>query len=520
MQCRLDYPRSIRLITIYPAPSQPDEDGSVQPLVAQMTSEPLSGLNMQYEALSYVWGSAETPRSITIVFVQSDNRASTFECSITENLWNALCALRSTNQPRTVWTDALCINQNDIPEKNAQVAQIRDVYANAKRTVAYLGPPFDGLDALVAYRDCYKTKTSWIGRPPAPGGHFMRFVPERGIVRVNQKPHRIVASLISIIIPYLYLRYGIAYIATKSFAKRIAMAFTAINAAFTLPLLFSQFRSFDRNEPEVLFSPDQLICGLAEFFARPWFRRAWIVQECVVFPSVYFRVGREEFDIEDILRMVRERVELKSFIAWSAPTASHLVCFQRMIDMRLERSERQSALSLSTLIQWTWNYGLVEEASNPRDKIFALLGLVDENAEFFVNYVLQLHEVFWHYGRVRSQRAGAFMLLEDPRRHDELSMPSWVPDFSKTSHCRLYGFNGFYDSCHRIPVQAYELSIDGSSLEVNAIVLGGVDFLGRLYEPMSIESSEIRHAFFLRDAESLDRVSSTGLTGLINSLKP
>jgi hypothetical protein len=111
------------------------------------------------------------------------------------------------------------------------------------------------------------------------------------------------------------------------------------------------------------------------------------------------------------------------------------------------------------------------------------------------------------------------MLLEDPRRHDELSMPSWVPDFSKTSHCRLYGFNGFYDSCHRIPVEAYELSIDGSSLEVNAIVSGGVDFLGRLYEPMSIESSEIRHAFFLRDAESLDRGSSTGLTGLINSLK-
>jgi hypothetical protein len=160
MQCRLNYPRSIRLITIYPAPPQPDEDGSVQPLVPQMTSEPLSGLNMQYEALSYVWGSAETPRSITIVFVQSDNRASTFECSITENLWNALCALRSTNQPRTVWTDALYISQNDIPEKNAQVAQIRDVYADAKRTIAYLGPPFDGLDALVAYRDCYKTKTS------------------------------------------------------------------------------------------------------------------------------------------------------------------------------------------------------------------------------------------------------------------------------------------------------------------------------------------------------------------------
>jgi hypothetical protein len=110
-------------------------------------------------------------------------------------------------------------------------------------------------------------------------------------------------------------------------------------------------------------------------------------------------VGREEFDIEDISRMVRERVELKSFIAWSAPTASHLVCFQRMIDMRLERSERQPALSLSTLIQWTWNYGLAEEASNPRDKIFALLGLVDKNAEFFINYVLQPHEVFWHYGR-------------------------------------------------------------------------------------------------------------------------
>jgi hypothetical protein len=81
-----------------------------------------------------------------------------------------------------------------------------------------------------------------------------------------------------------------------------------------------------------------------------------------------------------------------------------------------------------------------QEVTNPCDKIFALLGLLDENnPEYYVDYSLEAHEIFWRYARILSQSSEGFMLLEDPRRHDGSSMPSWVPDFVKTD--RLGGQN-------------------------------------------------------------------------------
>jgi hypothetical protein len=61
---------------------------------------------------------------------------------------------------------SFCINQDDIPEKNVQVAQMRDVYTGSKKTLAHLGPRFDGLETLVAYRACFWTKYWFFPRPP------------------------------------------------------------------------------------------------------------------------------------------------------------------------------------------------------------------------------------------------------------------------------------------------------------------------------------------------------------------
>lgn len=39
-----------------------------------------------------------------------------------------------------LWVDALCINQNDIYERNIQVAGMRDRYLDSIRTISWLGP--------------------------------------------------------------------------------------------------------------------------------------------------------------------------------------------------------------------------------------------------------------------------------------------------------------------------------------------------------------------------------------------
>jgi hypothetical protein len=86
-----------------------------------------------------------------------------------------------------------------------------------------------------------------------------------------------------------------------------------------------------------------------------------------------------------------------------------------------------------------------------------------------------------------------FRLLEDPRRHDRLSIPSWVPDFSKVTHQRLQKIGReFYSASQGMPVKPYQLSSDATSLEANAIVLSAIDYVGRQYAPVPIGLQEPR----------------------------
>ncbi|CVL13465.1 hypothetical protein FPRO06_07799 [Fusarium proliferatum] len=83
-----------------------------------------------YEALSYVWGSKQDPRHIYI-------NGNCF--SVTQNLFEALAYLRLPDSDRTLWIDAICINQLDFAEREVQVQQMHQVYGNAKEVIAWIG---------------------------------------------------------------------------------------------------------------------------------------------------------------------------------------------------------------------------------------------------------------------------------------------------------------------------------------------------------------------------------------------
>ena len=84
-----------------------------------------------YDALSYRWGEGE----------QNDRRILLNDeiVEIGQNLYEFLCRLQRTHRSRTLWVDALCINQRNIKERNHQVQMMGRIYRGANAVLVWLG---------------------------------------------------------------------------------------------------------------------------------------------------------------------------------------------------------------------------------------------------------------------------------------------------------------------------------------------------------------------------------------------
>ncbi|KAL8637086.1 MAG: hypothetical protein Q9226_009162 [Calogaya cf. arnoldii] len=83
-----------------------------------------------YEALSYTWGKSPDRH---IIFVDG------LHFPITPNLDLALSYLRKPDEPRVLWIDALCIDQENLAEKNHQVRMMQSIYSKASRVLIWPG---------------------------------------------------------------------------------------------------------------------------------------------------------------------------------------------------------------------------------------------------------------------------------------------------------------------------------------------------------------------------------------------
>lgn len=95
-----------------------------------MLAPALLSSELQYEALSYCWGSS---RSHYRVICNGQG------ILVTENLQAALFRLRLPNGRRTLWIDAISINQEDVAERNSQVSLMREIYQTASHAIVWLG---------------------------------------------------------------------------------------------------------------------------------------------------------------------------------------------------------------------------------------------------------------------------------------------------------------------------------------------------------------------------------------------
>ncbi len=126
----------IRLLRIEPA-QHPEELLRIQLQHVSLALKP------EYQALSYTWGRPahhlphewDDDQSKKLITVNSK----TFR--VRYNLFCALQVIRNTWRPDTLWwIDAICIDQDNVPERNRQVANMAKIYTSSVLTVVWLGP--------------------------------------------------------------------------------------------------------------------------------------------------------------------------------------------------------------------------------------------------------------------------------------------------------------------------------------------------------------------------------------------
>lgn len=117
--------KEIRLIDVHP-PGMNVEEIRCSLRCASLASSP----SPAYETVSYVWGDAKERAYLSLDGIQ---------ISVPVSSISALRRLRLAERTRTLWMDALCINQADQNERAQQVAIMCDIYSSSRGNLIYLG---------------------------------------------------------------------------------------------------------------------------------------------------------------------------------------------------------------------------------------------------------------------------------------------------------------------------------------------------------------------------------------------
>ena len=120
---------AIRVLVLHPAA---DYDAPINGSI-----EHVAYSSVEYTAMSYVWGSLMQSHTISV---------NSRDLRIGANLYSVLRSVRKPSGSLLIWVDAICINQEDIEERSAQVQKMAGIYRNAVEVVGWLGEKTERFD--------------------------------------------------------------------------------------------------------------------------------------------------------------------------------------------------------------------------------------------------------------------------------------------------------------------------------------------------------------------------------------
>jgi hypothetical protein len=358
-------PHTIRVLELHPG--APDT-----PLVCDLVIQHISGKS--YEALSYVWGDPTPIASIKCIDAANDG-----DLGISRSLATALIAFRFTDQTRRMWTDAICINQKDVSERESQVRLMGAVYSQAKRVLCWLGP-FKSLDN--GHVDHQKEHTA------AESSARLAF---SFIRRFNRKPHEYILAA----------------------RQHVHAGHDMADETTARPLLSSWL-------------------AIKELFDVEYFHRTWIIQEMGLAAHARLFWGSCDLWLEwtevatfckfmdDNGASVINHLQLKSWVA------NHI---------NLVWATDSAGKAIPTFVE-VLHWARVNRATDARDCVYALLShpsaRIDGTLLIEPNYTATTAQVYTEVALNVIERTNSLEILAYVDHHEEpdaLNVPTWVPNW-------------------------------------------------------------------------------------------
>ena len=319
-----------------------------------------------YCALSYVWG--EHCDGYTISIDQTD-------ISIRQNLFNALQHLRSLEETRTFWIDALCINQLDMAEKSAQVRKMQEIYGKSKEVLIWLGPEGNGSASAMMLGTTISTYWS-----------------DQGLDLTD---------------------------AESEFSKRSLADLSRLLDACT--------RRSDSSPVEAFRS----------LLARDWFERVWTVQEVAApVKTKTMQCGDSKIDWWSFIAAAKflshafRRPDLKVYFPDISPLGTTYL--RGLFNLDQVQAMIRAGPYQADLLRTLANYRHYK-ATDPRDKVYALLGLVTEalTENWVYDYSLDSPIVYLKVAEHCLLHRGSLECLG--YCNASAGLPTWVPNWGHPS---------------------------------------------------------------------------------------
>jgi hypothetical protein len=362
----------VRILVLHPSADQAAR------IECSFETANLSHDNLEYEAVSYTWG----PPIEGWQLPDQTVRLCGLDATIKGNLADALRRFRYQDRERRLWVDALCINQANHGERAQQVALMARIYANAARTLVWVGEDSEAHDGAITIIACKAIHLD----PP-------------------------VAAFVSVVERRAWFRQPRA----------------ALDPILQLSLSgqggdVGGSRSYD--------DLDYLIQPAAQtFIHRRYFTRRWILQEMFNAQSVEVHCGAHSIDGAAVTTGCKEMpIELQR-PALVDPGMDLL-----QIGVYLESIETYSSPVLD--LMWCAKYFGTSQCSDPRDRIYALLGFSGGSNIVNADYSIPPGQV-WMNGGLALAREGYVGLLVTTAAEQfyqgyerDTGLPSWLPDFS------------------------------------------------------------------------------------------